>query len=131
MATKKYVALASVDYLDKAGKRQFAKPATAKHNGVFTAEFDERQEARLLDRGAIRLATKKDVAGNGTADAEPAPAPEPTPDAFTYENSADGWVVKRGEAVVSAEPFKTKKEAVAWGEANPAAGEAVVENLLA
>ncbi len=72
---RKYVALATVDYIDTNGKRQFANPARKGKSGIFSADYDTRQEQRLIDRGAIRRATNKDVADDKVVvEAAPAPA---------------------------------------------------------
>lgn len=70
MAFKNYVALATVEHKDEDGNRVFAKPASAKHNGVFRADFTETTEARLLERRAIRLATKRDLADETPVEVE-------------------------------------------------------------
>lgn len=116
MARKKYVALASVDYLDENGKRQWATARQAgKSNGIFSAEYTETEEKRLVEAGAIRRATKEDAADDSLLDDDVADGPEP----LKVAKDADGYVVKRGDAVVSPEPFKTKGEASSWAAANP------------
>lgn len=69
MAFKKYVALATVDYLDAQGQTQVAEAAqSGKSKGVFTADLSDEQVQRLTDLGAIRPATNADLADDLEAD---------------------------------------------------------------
>lgn len=84
MAFKKYVALVTVEHNDQKGQRQFAKPAGKGSSGIFAADFSEETEARLIERQAIRIATKKDLAGDDL------PASEAVIDGDATEVTDDG-----------------------------------------
>lgn len=49
-----YIALCSVQ-IDRDGRTVAVEPLSDKHTGLFEADFDKKQEKRLLDLGAIRF----------------------------------------------------------------------------
>ena len=120
----KYVALNTVHYKDEKGKRQVATAANAKDPGVFTADFGADEFERLRDLGAIRLATKEDLArvsSDSQAKVEAPAEDDSTPADKIVAIKEDGkWVAKRGGAVVSGDlTFTSKAKTEAWIAENP------------
>lgn len=125
MADTKYVALQSIRH-GKIGEQQTAAAQSPTHHGVFTANFDAKEFKRLEALGAIRLATKEDLARVNDDDVIEGTATEVEPALEAVE--VDGkWTVQReGKVVEGGDNFATKKEAAAWAKANPDATEALV-----
>jgi len=116
MARKKYVALATVDYRNNAGERVFARPNDKKTKGVFTADYTEAQEQRLIDRRAIRVATKKDLAPDTAAEDEDVgqlPPGDGLPDMTVSQlkTLAEDETIDLGEAKTKAEIVKAIRAA--------------------
>ena len=132
MAKKQYVALKAIHH-GAGADRMVAAPAANGRLTVFSADFGPEDEARLTALGAIRVATKADIAAHDDTPASDttidASATEvPTDDELVAVKDDDGaWVVKRGEAVVSADTFSSKKLAEAWAATN---ADASKEQLL-